>query len=279
MLRRLGLHARKSLGQHFLVDPSALDDSISAAEVSRQDLIIEVGPGLGVLTRRLAERAGQVVAVELDSQLASFLERRFRKSANVSIVNADILTADAPSLLRERLGTDVTEYKVVANLPYYAASPIIRRFLEMPLKPRRMVVMIQKEVAESMCAAEGKMSLLSVGVQLYGVPRIVRRLGPAAFYPPPKVESAIVRIDVHDHPAVDADMGAFFRTVKAGFSAPRKQLRNALAQGLDIGPEAAAALLERAGISRQRRAETLSLEEWARLSSIVSRAPDATGQG
>lgn len=165
------------------------------------------------------------------------------------------------------MSTPDFNYKVVANLPYYIASAAIRHFLEAEFKPLRMVVMVQKEVAESIAAVPGKMSILSVGVQVYGKPVIAGYVPAQSFYPPPKVDSAIVRIDVYSRPVVEIE--GFFRVVRAGFSAPRKQLRNALAQGLSIPPSAAAKILSLSGISSQRRAETLSLEEWAELYRTV----------
>ena len=265
LLHQFHLHARKSLGQHFLIDPAVLESSISAAELSPEEEVIEVGPGLGVLTEELAKSARWVIAIEVDSRIASYLEKRFAESSNVFIRNADILQVD---IAREVAGAG---YKVVANLPYYTAAPVIRFFLEASVKPIRMVVMVQKEVAENMVAAPGRMGLLSVSVQLYGKPSIVCYVPAKSFYPVPKVDSAIVTIDVYRQPAVKIEPDEFFRVVKAGFSAPRKQLRNSLAQGLSIEPADATEVLQGAGISPQRRAATLTLEEWAELCESISR--------
>lgn len=269
LLRRLGLHARKALGQHFLVDSRVLGRIVAAAELAADDVVVEVGPGLGVLTQELAARAGRVVAVELDAELAAALQEIFGEKPTVSIVNADILQVPPQELLREAAGNGAAAlppYKVVANLPYYIASPVLRHFLEAEHKPRLMVVMVQKEVGQRIAALPGKMSLLSVAVQLYGHPQVVARVPPHSFYPPPKVSSVVLRIQVYERPAVaGADVEHFFRVVRAGFSAPRKQLRNALAQGLGIAPIGAEDHLRVAGIEPQRRAQTLSLEEWGRL--------------
>ena len=162
-----------------------------------------------------------------------------------------------------------TPYKVVANLPFYIAAPTIRRFLEAPFKPIRMVVMVQREVAENICAGPGTLSILGLSVQFYGRPSLVQRVPARSFYPAPKVDSAIVRIDVYDRPPVDVSPDHFFRVVRAGFSAPRKQLRNALAHGLGMPPAEVIPILDRAGIDSRRRAETLSLEEWAELARVV----------
>ncbi|MCI0437706.1 MAG: 16S rRNA (adenine(1518)-N(6)/adenine(1519)-N(6))-dimethyltransferase RsmA, partial [Chloroflexi bacterium] len=217
--------------------------------------------GRGILTRELAKAAARVVAVELDDALAERLAAEFADSPNVTIVHADARVVEIESLVLPG-----TSYKVVANLPYYAASPIVRRFLEASCKPTIMVVMVQREVAQNMAAAPGDMGLLSVATQLYGKPRIVAYVSTGSFRPAPKVTSAIVRIDVYPQPALDLDSEeAFFKLVRAGFSAPRKQLRNCLSHGLSIPPEKAQAMLNDAGIDSRRRAETLSLQEWGSL--------------
>lgn len=262
LLKQSRLRARKGLGQNFLIDPVALEASVSAAELTSSDLVVEIGPGLGVLTDSLAASGAKVVAIEIDPHLASVLRKRHPEPSNVTILNADVLHLDPASLFGEEA---IAGYKLVANLPFYVAAPVIRHFLEASVKPRRMVVMVQKEVAQSMCAAPGRMSLLGVSVQLYGKPSIVCEVGPEGFYPSPKVASSIVRIDVYDRPAVDIEPDEFFRIVKAGFSAPRKQLRNSFANGMDIPPTQSARILEQAGIAPQRRAETLTLDEWATL--------------
>ena len=270
-LRRLELHAKKGLGQHFLVDERVLRSLISAAELAPTDIVVEVGPGLGILTRELARKAGRVIAVEVDPGLASALKESLAHWPNVSILNADVLESEPTTLIETDKAEPFPTYKIVANLPYYIASAVIRHFLETRHKPRLMVVTVQKEVAQAMVAQPGRMSIMSVSVQLYGKPTIVDYVPAQSFYPPPKVDSAIVRIDLYDHPAVEvADVDRFFEVVRGGFSAPRKQLRNSLAQGLKISPEGAFALLEDAEISPRRRAETLSLEEWAMVCRVFS---------
>ena len=257
LLRQFDLRARKGLGQHFLIDGEVLKNIIAAAELTSTDTIIEVGPGLGVLTRELAQRAGRVIAIELDNKLAALLKQTLAPFNNVTIINDDVLKLEPASL--------ATDYKVVANLPYYITSPVLRHFLEAPIKPRVMILMVQKEVAEAIAARPGEMSILSVSVQLYGEPKIISDVPAGCFYPPPKVDSAIVRVDLYPQPKVAVDEEDFFELVRAGFSAPRKQLANSLAQGLGVPKSDALALLKAAGISPQRRAETLALEEWARL--------------
>jgi len=277
LLDRFGLRAKKSLGQHFLIDKRVLHRIVSAAELTPEDTVIEVGPGLGILTKELARRARRVIAVEADPNLASALREVV---ANIDIVSADILKTD-PVLLLASVGVEEASpsYKVVANIPYYITSPILRHFLEASLKPSLIVVMVQKEVGEAIVAQPGRMSLLAVSVQFYGQPVIVDRVPARSFYPSPKVDSVILRIKLYEQPPVSVPQtNKFFDVVRAGFSAPRKQLRNALAQGWGIPPQEAAHLLERAKINPQRRAQTLHLEEWARICEEISRH-EAPAQG
>jgi 16S rRNA (adenine1518-N6/adenine1519-N6)-dimethyltransferase len=260
-LRRLNLHARKGLGQHFLVDEQVLRGLISAVELTPDDTVIEVGPGMGILTRELAKGADRVIAVEIDTSMAAALREALVPWPNVTIINADILESDPTSLIGDK-----TRYKVVGTLPYYIATAVLRHFLEARIKPLSIVVTVQKEVAQAIAAPPGKMSLLSVSIQLYGKPTIVDYIPPQSFYPPPKVDSAIVRVDLYKRPPVAiADEATFFSIVRGGFSAPRKQLRNSLALGLKISTEESTDLLEEAGIGQKRRAETLNLEEWASI--------------
>ena len=264
LLRHAGLRARKGLGQHFLVDESVLRLIIESAELSSTDVVVEIGPGLGVLTRELAERTGRVVAVELDDRLAAVLKESLAAFDNVTIINGDILKIDPAVLLREAGGP---EYKVVANLPYYITSPVLRHFLEASTRPRTM----QKEVAEVIAAKPGRMSLLSVGVQLYGEPEIVGHVAAECFYPVPEVDSAILKISVSAEPGVAvSDEAGFFSVVRAGFSASRKQLVNSLVRGLGLPRAEVLRMLEESEIEPRRRAETLSLEEWSRLWKVYS---------
>ncbi|MBI4332903.1 MAG: ribosomal RNA small subunit methyltransferase A [Chloroflexi bacterium] len=279
LLKRLGVRARKGLGQHFLVDEEVLAEILKAAELAPDDLVVEIGPGLGILTEALARRCGRVVAVELDERMAGLLKQKLAGHANVEIIQGNILAMPPEVLVgpderasrgvacsRSGLRSGGGVYKVVANLPYYITSPVLRHFLEAGLKPRLMVIMVQKEVAEVITAGPGDMSLLSVSVQFYGRPSIVRVIPPESFYPPPKVESAIVRIEVREDPAIAVDdIACFFRLVSAGFKNKRKQVHNALERGFDLDREQIVARLEGAGIDARRRAQTLSLEEWGRL--------------
>ncbi len=269
LLQHFDLRARKGLGQHFLIDEEVLELIASAAELTPADVIVEIGPGLGVLTKELARQAGWVVAIELDNKLATLLKQTLASFDNITIINADVLQVKPAILLEEqkdRFPQAVNRYKVVANLPYYITSPVLRHFLEASIKPQIMLVMVQKEVAEAIAARPGQMSLLSVSVQFYGEPRIISYVPAQCFYPAPEVDSAILRIDLYPQPAVAVtDEGSFFELVRAGFTAPRKQIGNSLAQGLGLSKGEVLSLLERANIVSQRRAETLTLEEWARL--------------
>jgi 16S rRNA (adenine1518-N6/adenine1519-N6)-dimethyltransferase len=264
LLRAHGIRLKKSLGQHFLVDEDALAAILAAAEIVPGRRIVEVGPGAGIVTERLLDAGADVVAVDLDPTLVPLLRERFAEHPGFRLLTGDILATP-----RQELVGDVSEYDVVANLPYYITAAVLRYFLDRPPRPRRMVVMVQKEVAQRLVAPPGQLSVLGISVQLYGKPRIVRLVPASSFYPLPKVDSAIVRIDLYEEPAVPLpDVDAFFELVHAGFSQPRKQLHNALAQRLWFPPGGAIALLEAAGIRPDRRAQTLTLEEWARLAAV-----------
>jgi 16S rRNA (adenine1518-N6/adenine1519-N6)-dimethyltransferase len=272
LLRRFGLRARKGLGQHFLIDEEVLKLITSAAGLTPTDVVVEIGPGLGVLTQELARQASWVITVELDNKLAAILKQTLAAFNNVTIINEDVLQIDPQALLqeqRERFPPAISSpfnYKVVANLPYYITSPVLRHFLEASLKPQIMVVMVQKEVAEAIVAEPGEMSVLSISVQFYGQPEIVSRVPARCFYPAPEVDSAILKVTLYPRPAVDvADTASFFRLVRAGFTTPRKQLGNSLTQGLGWPKAEVLSLLAKADIASQRRAETLALDEWARL--------------
>ncbi len=261
LLRRFDLRARKRLGQHFLIDNEVLQQILSAAELTTDDIVIEIGPGLGILTRELIRRAKRVIAVELDDKLADFLRQEMTSFPNVQVINGDILKIDPSDLVPEP-----ERYKVVANLPYYITSPVLRHFLEASARPGLMVVMVQKEVAEAIAAGPGKRSLLSISVQFYGHPTIMSVVPAESFYPAPEVDSAILLIGLYPEPAVAVDdVDSFFKTVRAGFASPRKQLVNSLSYGLGLPKADIINVLEKANISLQRRAETLTLEEWAQL--------------
>jgi 16S rRNA (adenine1518-N6/adenine1519-N6)-dimethyltransferase len=277
-LREFGLRPKKSLGQNWLVDESALSRITAAAELTRQDIVLEIGPGLGALTRHLAEGAGRVIAVELDAALIPTLSRSLADYAHVTIVQGDILQFSPSALVSGfDLSSSTIQYKVVANLPYYITSAVIRHLLEADVPPSLIVLTVQLEVAQRITAAPGKLSLLAVSVQFYGRPSIVTHIKAGSFYPAPQVDSAVVRIEPYNRPAVDvADREGFFAVVKAGFSQKRKQLHNALAGGLALPQADVASALEGAGVDGHRRAETLTLDEWASVTrAILSFSPTA----
>jgi len=266
VLKRFGLRADKSLGQNFLQDDFALESIASAAQIQPTDSVLEIGPGLGSLTRHLAASAREVVAVELDGRLIQPLQAILVPNQNVRIVQGDILKLAPHELIAEQ------EYIVVANIPYYITSAVIRHLLESKVKPRRVVLTIQKEVAERICAKPGDMSLLALSVQIYGEPRIAARIPAEAFFPKPKVDSAVLCVDIFSSPRIESEyLETFFKLTKAGFSQKRKTLRNSLSAGLHISPAQAEELLQGANIESRRRAETLSIEEWQTLCRLYKK--------
>ncbi len=275
----MAVKAKKSLGQNFLNDPHYLARIVQAAELQPDDLVLEIGPGQGSLTRELASRAAGVAAVELDDRLITPLRAAFATQlGRVRIVHGDILELDPPALIDELAeslpaqgealsgaGEFGAPYKVVANLPYYITSAVLRQLLEARRPPTRAVVLVQLEVAQRICAEPGDLSLLAVSIQYYARPQLVERVPAGAFRPVPKVDSAILRLDVHPQPIVDVPAEPFFTVVRAGFGQKRKQLLNSLTAGLARPKTEISAALECAGIDPMRRAETLALAEWAAL--------------
>ena len=266
ILKSHGLFADKSLGQNFLQDPIALQRIVDSAEVLPTDTVLEIGPGLGALTRHLAAAAGEVVAVELDGRLIPALEKTIAGFTNIRIVQGDILDVSPTDII------PVEDYLVVANIPYYITSALLRHLLESNPRPRRVVLTVQKEVADRICAKPGDMSILALSVQVYGEPRVVAKIPAGAFHPAPKVDSSVVRIDMFPEPFIPfALLDTFFWLVKAGFSQKRKKLRNSLSAGIRKSPAEIEEILRAAGIDPQRRAETLSLEEWRALTAQVKK--------
>jgi 16S rRNA (adenine1518-N6/adenine1519-N6)-dimethyltransferase len=268
LLREFDFKPRKGLGQNFLVSEGALRRIVAAADLEPGDVVLEVGPGLGTLTCLLAQQAERVIAVELDRRLVDILSQTLADFPNVGLVQGDILEMEpgGPGGLSELS----SGYKAVANLPYYITSAVLRHLLTARVKPRWIVVTVQREVAQRMIASPGQMSLLSVSVQFYGRPRIVARIPAGAFYPVPKVHSAVVRIDLYDSPPLAmADVDRFFEVVRAGFGQKRKQLRNALAHGLSLPVGTVVEAIRRADVDEKRRAQTLSLEEWAQVTQSI----------
>jgi len=269
LLKQYGLRADKRLGQNFLGDPHALKKIVQASEIHPTDTVLEIGPGLGSLTRYLAAAAKNVVAVELDDRLFPPLEAIIVPYKNIQLVHGDILDIEPSEIVEQG------DYLVVANIPYYITSAVIRHLLESDPKPRRIVLTIQKEVAERICAGPGDMSLLALSVQVYGEPRIAARIPAGAFFPAPKVDSSVLVVDIFPAPIMPIEyLDTFFLLIKAGFSQKRKKLRNSLSAGMRKSPTEIEKLLRAADIDPQRRAETLSIEEWGELSYQYSVSSD-----
>lgn len=261
LLGSYGIRPSKYLGQHFLVDRRVLKTILAAADLKKNDTILEIGPGLGVLTVELAKRAKKVITIEKDKKLAETLQETLAGYNNTEIVFGDVLRTNFESFVFRR-----KSYKVVANLPYYIASPVIRMLLESKNPPLEMVLMVQKEVAQRICAKPPKMNLLAVSVQFYAEPKIIRYVSKKSFWPQPKVDSAIIKIVPRDSAYDSAEFREqFFRIVQAGFSHPRKQLLNNLSRGPKKNREEMRRLLLKSGVDPKRRAESLTLVEWIAL--------------
>jgi len=293
LLHRYNLRPRKSLGQNFLVDPSAPARIVQGAEVGPADTVLEVGAGLGTMTAELVARAARVIAVETDPNLIAVLNDELGEKQNLTIVHGDILALDPLALLavehtkaqpdaeptRPLWGKWLPHYCVVANLPYYITAASIRHLLEARVRPSRIVITIQREVAKRIVASTGKMSLLSVGVQFYAKPKILFKLKRGAFYPAPKVESAVMRLDLYKDPLVEVeDIAGFFRVVRAGFSQRRKQLRNTLSSVLGLAATEVEDALLIVDVDPTRRAETLSLVEWGRVVNALAGCSGEEGE-
>lgn len=256
MLKNHQASPLKRLGQNFLVDKEALGKVIKAAELGPGDLVLEIGPGLGVLTQEVARRAGKVIAIEKDPKMVEILKETLKNFNNVEVIEMDARKI-AGSLIPKG------DYKVVGNLPFHITAPITRLFLELPNPPSLIAFMIQKEMAERICAKSGGMSILAVSVQLYAEAEIAGHISKKSFSPQPKVDAAIIKLRVKPKPKIDIDL--FFKIVKAGFLHPRKQLMNNLSVGLNLDREIVKAWLLKNNIKSEQRAETLSPKEWINL--------------
>jgi 16S rRNA (adenine1518-N6/adenine1519-N6)-dimethyltransferase len=260
LLRKHYLDPHKGLGQNFLVDHSALKVIVACADLKKEEQVLEIGAGLGNLTRLLAVNSSYVTAVEIDRKLIPVLREVLTSFSNIRIVEGDILELN-PSELVEKNG-----YVVVANIPYYITSAIIRHLLENPIRPSRLILTMQREVAERICAEPGDLSLLALSVQLYGKPTIAATIPASAFYPSPKVDSATLRVDLYPEPFLNPiQRNLFFTVVKAAFSQKRKMLRNTLAAGLHLTNDQTQTALTAAGIDPTRRAQTVDMVEWRTL--------------
>ena len=264
----MAIQAKKQLGQNFLKDDEILERIVEAALVRKSDVIMEIGPGTGALTRVLSVQAKKVVALEVDSDLMPALLKQFPLSGNVSIIEQDILTADVMSILQKQDISEENPYKIVANIPYYITAPIIQRLLELPTPPECIVLMIQKEVAERITAKVGALSILAVSVQYYADPELLFMVSKTAFDPVPKVDSAVVRLTPRYTFDKEKDK-IFFRYVKAGFSSRRKTLVNNLSSHFHLSKEIVVEKLTRIGLDANIRAQALSIDDWKRVVEIM----------
>ena len=266
LMQKYGLKPDKSLGQNFLIDQQALGRILEVADISDQDSVLEIGAGLGHLTRMLAVSAGRVTAVELDKRLIAPLTDILKPFENVQIIQGDILQLHPRDLIQSN------HYTVVANIPYYITSAIIRRLLEADQKPDRMILTVQHEVAKRICATAGQLSVLALSILVYGEPYITAKIPAGSFYPPPKVDSAVIRIDLFPRPLVDPDsLNRYFELIKAGFLHKRKTLRNSLASGLHLPKDQIENMLNQAGIDSKKRAQALRLSQWLELTQVYDK--------
>ncbi|OGI17428.1 MAG: ribosomal RNA small subunit methyltransferase A [Candidatus Moranbacteria bacterium RIFCSPHIGHO2_02_FULL_40_12b] len=255
------------LGQNFLVNKDIAKKIVEAAELKPDDVVLEIGPGKGILTEELAKKAGKVIAVEIDGNLVEILENKFKNKKNVEIIKGDVLQLTTYNL-------QLTTYKIVANLPYYITSPVIRKFLESENPPSKMILMLQKEVAERIVASSGKMSILAVSVQYYAQPQVIFNVPRENFDPAPEVDSAVIHIktlkqeNIKTKEQKSKESKKFFRVVKAGFCAKRKTLINNLANSFHLEKKEVEEKLKRVGISSRTRAQELSVKDWKKLAEL-----------
>ncbi len=261
LLKKYGLRPLKGLGQNFLIDRGVFRKIIKAANLSKKDVVLEIGPGIGNLTLELAKTAKRVVAIEKDKKMSKALKEilRYWDIKNIEIINKDVLKISARYKILN------TKYKLVANLPYYITSPLIRKFLEMKKKPKEMILMVQKEVAKRICSLPPKMSILAISVQFYAKPQIISFVSKKSFWPQPKVDSAIIKIIPKKLKTSNKFNRLFFKIVKAGFSHPRKQLINNFSKELKLDKEKVKNWLLKNKVNPIQRAETLSLRDWQKL--------------
>jgi 16S rRNA (adenine1518-N6/adenine1519-N6)-dimethyltransferase len=272
-LKANGLWAKHGLGQNFLVDSEALEKIVGATDLVSDDLVIEVGPGLGTLTEELTKKAGKVLAVEIDDKLAQLLnvymaqllknnDITIEQHKNFKLINSDILKINVPELVGKR------KYKVIANIPYYITSKIIKLFLTTVNKPESIVLLVQKEVAERICAKKGDMSILALSVQVYGTPEIIGIVPRSSFFPSPAVDSAILRISNIGYTLPDVPENVLFRNIKFGFASKRKTLVNNFSSAYKLDKSVIIDILKSKNIGPNARAEELDLSDWANLSKI-----------
>lgn len=270
VLEAHGFSFQKKYGQNFLIDGNILDSIIEAAEITKDDFVLEIGPGIGTMTQRLCEEAREVVAVEIDKTLIPILDDTLSQYKNWSVINEDILKVDINALAEEK--NNGKPIKVVANLPYYITTPIIMGLFESHVPLESITIMVQKEVADRMQEGPGskEYGALSLAVQYYSKPEIVCEVPPSCFMPQPKVASTVITLKCHENSPVDCDEKLLFKVIRASFNQRRKTLQNGLSMGLHYSKEQIADAIEKAGFSPTVRGEALSLEQFAELTNILS---------
>jgi len=260
LLHKYNAYPSKGMGQNFLINKKTLQTIIKAANLHPQDTVLEVGPGIGILTQELAQQVKQITAIEKDRNMVEILKETMKDYPNVEVLNQDILAFLDSQNSFQKSGS----YKVVANIPYYLTSPLIRKLLESPHQPQEIILMVQKEVAQRITAAPPNMNLLAVSVQYYATPKIIAYVSKECFWPKPKIDSAIIRITPIQQ-SKDISYEKFFRIVRAGFSQPRKQLGNNFSQKLKMNRGEVEAWLSKNNIDPKQRAETLTTQDWETL--------------
>ncbi len=270
VLEAHGFSFQKKYGQNFLINEGVLDNIIDAAGITKDDFVLEIGPGIGTMTQRLCEEAREVVAVEIDKTLIPILDDTLSTYKNWTVINEDILKVDIKKLADEK--NNGRPIKVVANLPYYITTPIIMGLFESHVPLESITIMVQKEVADRMNEGPGskEYGALSLAVQYYSLPEVVCVVPPSCFMPQPKVESTVITLKCHDKPPVECDEKLLFKIIRASFNQRRKTLQNGLTNGTEFTKEQVAAAIEQAGYSPTIRGEVLSLEQFAYLTNILS---------
>ena len=273
IMKKYNISANKSLGQNFLIDDEAVSTIVDTAKVTKDDLIIEIGPGLGTLTSKLLEKAGKVIAIELDKKMVLVLEDRFSLYDNFECINEDVLKVDLESLISEEKSKGLKTAKIVANLPYYITTPIIMKLLEEKLDIESITVMIQKEVADRLVAEPGKANTgaITYAINYYTNPKVVLQVPNTAFIPAPDVNSTVIQLEVLQKPKIDViDEEMFFKVIKYAFMQRRKTLLNSLTNSKILGEkEYIEKMLSELGIEKTIRAENLSLEEFAKIANWI----------
>jgi 16S rRNA (adenine1518-N6/adenine1519-N6)-dimethyltransferase len=266
ILRDFQLTPNKTMGQNFLMNDEVLAQTVAAADIKPDDVVIEVGPGIATLTKLLAQKAGRVIAVEKDEHFLPLLKKLAKSNKNVEVVMDDILKTDIQTLVGDQ------SYKVVANIPYYLTGKLIPLFLEHVARPKSLTLLIQKEVGENIVARPGSMSLASVATQLYAAPKIIAHVPPSDFFPAPKVESVVLHLDVYKKsPYAIRDNKLFFKVLKACFLGKRKQLHNTLTNNLKLEKDVVMKILSAVQLSPEVRPQELSIDDWVRLVDEVAK--------